>query len=289
MPIRISAGALGENRPSRDLLVSPAHNLCFDVMGEILVPAVALLNGTTITQEDVEAVTYWHVELDSHDLLIAEGQYAESYLDMGNRGFFVEGDVINLYSRPDGQLASRTRADYCRPFHAEGAFVAVVRAQLQARAERLGWRLVDEPWADLHLMVDGKRVEADKHGLVARFPVPASAADIWIVTQTSAPREIGLNADSRRLGICLDSIAIDDAEGAKSSIALDDARLSDGFHPFEETGHRWTAGRARLPAALLEGRRGTVFLRIELAGKALPRWVAVQKAEAEREVAAMAA
>ncbi|GEP01803.1 Hint domain-containing protein [Methylobacterium haplocladii] len=289
LPIRISAGALGEHRPSRDLLVSPAHGLCFDVMGEILVPAVALVNGTTITQEDVELVTYWHVELDNHDILVAEGQPSESYLDVGNRGFFVEGDVINLYSGPDGHAASRARADQCRPLHTEGAFVEVVRAQLRARAERLGWRLIDEPWADLHLMVDGKRIEADKHGLVARFPVPASAKDIWIVSQTSAPCEIGLNADPRRLGVCLDSIAIDDAESAKSLIALDDVLLSDGFYQFEESGHRWTAERARLPAALLEGRRGTVFLRIELARGALPRWVATRKGEAERDIAAMAA
>ncbi len=54
MPVRIAAHAFGENRPARDLLVSPGHSLCVDVVGEVLIPAMALVNGTTITQEDVD-------------------------------------------------------------------------------------------------------------------------------------------------------------------------------------------------------------------------------------------
>ena len=46
---------------------------------------LALVNGTTITQVEVDEVTYWHVELDSHDVILAEGPPAESYLEMGNR------------------------------------------------------------------------------------------------------------------------------------------------------------------------------------------------------------
>ncbi len=42
---------------------------------------MCLINGTTITREPVVAVTYWHVELDAHDILLAEGLPAESYLD----------------------------------------------------------------------------------------------------------------------------------------------------------------------------------------------------------------
>lgn len=272
-PIRIAAGAFGESRPLRDLTVSPGHAICFDMLGEVLIPAVALVNGSTITQQDVETVTYWHIELDSHDVLLAEGQAAESYLDMGNRGFFTENGVISLHATPDGHAMAH--AKMCRPFHGGGVLVEVVRAQLQVRAEELGWQLDDTPLADMHLVVDGKRIDADAQGLVAQFSLPSDARNVWLVSQPSSPREIGLNADMRRLGLCLKSMTIE-GDGTESHVvALDNPELCDGFHKFE--GHcRWTAGRSRLPAALFEGFDGMVVLRIELARAALPRWIAPQ-------------
>ncbi len=46
------------------------------------------------------SVTYWHVELDAHDILLAEGLPAESYLDWGDRPFFTEGSDHALHN-PD--------------------------------------------------------------------------------------------------------------------------------------------------------------------------------------------
>lgn len=100
LPILISAHAFGTNRPVRDLFVSPGHSICVDVLGEILIPANALVNGSTIRQVEVNEVTYWHVEIDRHDILLAENLPAESYVDCGNRSFFAEAEVTFFQYRP---------------------------------------------------------------------------------------------------------------------------------------------------------------------------------------------
>ena len=138
-PIFIAAHAFGPDRPMRDLVVSPGHALCVDVCGEVLIPAAYLLNGSTIVTLTVDAVTYWHVELEGgHDILLAENLPCESYLDMGNRGFFAGAGVVDLNALPDADAARRTHADFCRPVHCDGPVVEMVRARLRACAPARG-------------------------------------------------------------------------------------------------------------------------------------------------------
>ena len=55
---------------------------------------------------------------------------------------------------------------------------------------------------------------------------------------------------------------------------MSDPLLCIGFHALEDGCRRWTAGRARLPAALWKGCETDFYMRVELAGAPIPRWVA---------------
>jgi hypothetical protein len=290
MPVSIAAHAFGPDKPVRDLFVSPGHSICIDLLGEVLIPACALVNGTTIRQLEVDEVTYWHVELDSHDIIFAENLPAESYLEMDNRRFFQENDVTALDAVPDADAATRTHADFCRSFHDHGPFVDVARAQLRARALVTGWMLVEgDRFAGLHLIVDGMRIEPACRGLVAYFNVPAGAHDVWLVSATARPSEVYGTPDGRDLGVCVRSLMIDDGFEPPLKIDLADPLLCIGFHALEDGLWRWTAGQARLPALWAQHGRATddgFFLRVELANPALPRWVA-SPADASRRVPAV--
>ncbi len=79
LPICIKAGALGSGIPARDLWVSPGHAICF---GDALVHASRLVNGVSIIQaEAVEQVTYYHIEMESHEIIFAENCPAETFMD----------------------------------------------------------------------------------------------------------------------------------------------------------------------------------------------------------------
>ncbi|WP_343069833.1 Hint domain-containing protein [Paracoccus amoyensis] len=87
LPIRIAAGALGANQPSRDLLVSPQHRILVRsaiarrMFGadELLVPARQLLDLPSVSiVQDAHDVTYVHLMFDHHEVLMSNGAQTES-------------------------------------------------------------------------------------------------------------------------------------------------------------------------------------------------------------------
>ena len=114
-PIRFRRGALGSGLPRQDLFVSPKHAMLLDGM---LVPAECLVNGATVTRSDcLTAVEYFHIELDEHDVLLAEGAPSESFVDDDNRGMFhnaAEWSASNLNHghRPAEYCARRVEHGY---------------------------------------------------------------------------------------------------------------------------------------------------------------------------------
>ena len=85
-PVRFRAGSLGDGLPRRDLLVSPEHAMLLD---GTLIAAQYLVNGVSIVREHgLDRVDYLHIELASHDVILAEGAATESFLDDDNRALF---------------------------------------------------------------------------------------------------------------------------------------------------------------------------------------------------------
>ena len=88
-PVRVAAHALGPGCPARDLIVTADHALAVD---GLLINAGALVNGTTIQAVPLAEMparfTYWHIETEGHELLLAEGCAAESFIDYTDRSSF---------------------------------------------------------------------------------------------------------------------------------------------------------------------------------------------------------
>ena len=227
-PVRVCAGAFGENLPKRDLWLSPDHAVYID---GVLIPIRYLINNATIAQERVDEVMYRHVELAAHDAVYAEGLPAESYLDTGNRGAFAnaEGPV---QMHPDFALQVWA-AESCAPLVREGAELIAPRSALLERAEALGHATTGD--AAVHVVVEGRRIGPILEGPVHLFAVAGAAA-----ARMSADSD-----DHRRLGVAISRITLNG-----DTLALTDARLGDGWHAVEcdDRGRawRWTNGEAVL-------------------------------------------
>jgi hypothetical protein len=134
-PVRITAGAFAPQTPQRDLYLSPDHAV---YAAGVLVPVKHLVNGATVVQLAVDTVTYVHIELASHQVILAEGLPAETYLDTGDRTAFGNGaGPVSLHPVWGGDsrdvLLVMEGLGYA-PLQVAGPAVARLRAQLAERA-----------------------------------------------------------------------------------------------------------------------------------------------------------
>ena len=132
MPIRIAAGALADGVPARDLHVSPKHALLLD--GHLIAPEL-LVNGTTISRMDIDRVDYFHVKLEAHDVIFAEGTPAETYVVHGNlKSFNNWAEHEAIFGPVENDPAS---VDYA-PRLRKGEALDRIRENIAARAAALG-------------------------------------------------------------------------------------------------------------------------------------------------------
>jgi hypothetical protein len=241
-PVRVAAHAFGEGIPRRDLRLSPGHNIAVD---GVLMPISALVNGVSVVQETPETVEYWHIELDAHDIVLAEGLPAESYLDCGNRTAFETGGAF-LEAHPDFQ--PKHWRETCLPLHKDGPRVVEAKRRLLARLAERGCEIVDD--ADPHLLADGLRIEPIRISeRRLAFTLPEGCQSVRLASRTFVPAHVVADSDDRReLGLSLARLQIDGDD-----VALDDPRLPpEDWNDAELEGgrvaRRWSRAASALPA-----------------------------------------
>jgi len=224
------------------------------------------VNGVTvIVEKDIRHVTYHHIELERHDVVLAEGLPAETYLESGNRTMF-ESDAAPMVLHPDFVSLRRERA--CARLLVSGPVVTQARQRLLDRALALGFAVTGD--VDLVVKAGLERIrpsEAADGDLL--FVLPAGAKEVQLLSGTGVPAEISADPGDRRvLGVAVAGLALI-AGGERHDIRLDDT-AHEGFHDME-AGHRWTKGAARIALPPYSGR---AVLEVAIHGQAA-RWSSV--------------
>jgi autotransporter passenger strand-loop-strand repeat protein len=130
LPVTIRRGALDGVLPRRDLSVSPLHAMYIDGM---LIPAYCLVNGVSIVQATrVERVAYFHLELETHDVIYAEGAASESFVNDGSRGMF--HNAAEYQALYPGSTKGNGR--YCAPRLEHGSEIEIVRRRIAGLAQQ---------------------------------------------------------------------------------------------------------------------------------------------------------
>jgi hypothetical protein len=277
-PVRVLAGAFGGGLPHRDLVLSPDHAVFLRGVDEskqgaaadALAPIHRLVNGSTIRREKAcRKVVYYHVELDSHDVLLANGLPCESYLDTGNRQMFDNAGVTTLHPVFATTAESAWAHGACARMTEDAALLAYVRDHLTAGTTVLGQKPRHEVAARLTAT-----------GTVTVALPPGRAAARLIADAFRAP------GDLRELGALMRAVRLDG-----KPIALDGGAWESGVHEVENHDGRtvrWTSDEAVLTVAPSRRRRtleiDVAFLAAAIEG-ATPRGVPASQEEPVRMAA----
>ncbi len=240
-PVIVRHGALADNVPTRDLYLTHGHALYLD---GVLIPVENLVNHRSILwDERAQVVEYYHIELEDHDVLLANGAPAESYYDADNRARF--------HNTREGSAPGEAKPNFA-PVLNGGDTVERVWDELFTRAGgQIEADVTSEP--DLHLIVDGERIDPEVLGKgVYRFTVALPPSNnLLLRSRRGVPSLLGQNhSDHRPLGVAITQIALHQ-DGVSTYFDYDQPQLREGGCYPHEDGFCWTDGEVALPARFL--------------------------------------
>ncbi len=283
-PVRIKAHAFGDGRPARDLLLTNEHCI---VTEDGLTPARIFVNGRSIMfDRSIDTFTYYHVELEQHGVLLAEGLAVESYLDTGNRSNFANAPVASLRPQSAGYEAPTKAAQPVAPIIVDPVLVKPIWERLNDRAISLGMPQV-VPTPELTNDAELRVVTATGDSIApmqfangrALFVLPPGAAGLFLASRTARPCDtVARYIDDRReLGVAVGTIFLH-ARGDTIQMTehLNQTALP-GWHAPEGPEHRWTSGMAALPIDAPLATSALLEVRIHQAGPYLAGANSAQK------------
>ena len=152
-PVRIARSALAPNVPQANLYVTQAHGVFID---DVLVSAGYLVNETTITLGDISELSeleFFHIKLESHDVIYAEGAPLETLLNVDESAVNF-ADYFRMHGMPTGDEAPclpflsnwrrggvRSRLNSAMSWNDKRRRIAAIRNRLKQRAVALSQEL----------------------------------------------------------------------------------------------------------------------------------------------------
>ncbi len=149
LPIRIARSALAPDVPHADLFITEKHALLID---GVLVAAGNLINGTTITRHcasELDELEYFHIKLEHHDAIYAEGAPCETLLN-------VDENAANFAEYLRGYGYPKTPEPPCAPLF----LYSYRRGEIKSC-----FRSAISPWFDRRQPVDIIRDKLDARGI----------------------------------------------------------------------------------------------------------------------------
>ncbi len=250
--IHIIKNALADYVPYKDMFITPEH--CLYIDGKFI-PARMLVNNHSIYYDYSKSkYTYYHLELEEHGVINADGALSESFLNTNNhQNFYNPKKVIKLKEKTknwaqDAAAALVTKQEIVKPIY----------DYLKQRALQLNLQTITEEqkttnFSNLYIITDKGKVIFPKccktqfgnYIFVLSNPVHY----IYIVSNSSRPSDIiGPYVDDRRnLGVLIESITLFDQKNNHSITTHLEAKQLSGWHDQENESFRWTNGYALLP------------------------------------------
>jgi hypothetical protein len=149
LPVRIARSAIAPDVPHAEIFVTRWHALLID---GLLIPAGNLISGTTITlhhAHDVDELEFFHIKLESHDAIYAEGTPVETMQSVDESAVnFAE--YFRIYGIPE------TEKTLCAPFASYGGGRGELRSRIRSALS---------PWVDRREQIDVIRDRLEERGI----------------------------------------------------------------------------------------------------------------------------